>query len=126
MTHCFSDHFKELLIDVAYCRPGSPSVFGRKPSLIESAGRAVAAHPVPVQVRYSLRDCALCHPSLGVRQHDSSWLAPGDRSPAFDHPRALSPIGARPSGKGVVVGDPLIKVSDHVAIFHSGSVALPC
>jgi hypothetical protein len=43
----FCDRFKEPLIEVCVLSRGSPLVLGRKPSLIESTGRAMVAQPRP-------------------------------------------------------------------------------
>jgi hypothetical protein len=68
----FCDRFKEPVIDVCVLSRGSPLVLGRKPSLIESAGRAMVTQPRPE---------LLGHPPLVLmgsdRRPSSAWLAGG-------------------------------------------------
>ena len=57
----FYDRFKEPLIEVCVLSRGSPLVLGRKPSLIESTGRAMVAQPRPESL-----DVSSGHPPLVV------------------------------------------------------------
>jgi hypothetical protein len=101
------DRFKEPVIDVCVLSRGSPLVLGRKPSLIESTGRAVAAQP-PARATRS--------PSAGVDGQWSSTILSVARA-GWRPPPVTATYWPDATGMGEIAVGRLINVSDHVAIF---------